>query len=427
MRTPDEVALAQVEGSIWAVDYRLSNPAKALVFARTDDDSRRQRWRSESVAIELARASGFDFMRSDTSGAFSSARFVFSSTPFPTSDFPPYQRFSDGGMLIYSGRFHACRHHGLVYSVDCKGPWAMSVTAPPGTHIVVNGQVYESEARWLDDRWGSRFYIGPLRPVTRSGVPTVIDSGLPDPITKLLLSKLPDVQAGFSQRLSVDLTPFLFVSYDRSSPVSRISGNTIRNQVFIHFAGRYWDEAVVEGNDAGEILWLLTHELAHVFQLGLEGDEDARWIHEGSAEAFTYLLLQAQFPESHGFWESKRKDASKICAEGLSAGPLATAVGHHRVKEHYACGLLIFLAIDQSLRHQPAHSQTLFDLWLSLVNDAKISLTNSRDFLRALQSRLPADLVSKIGAIIQESKEDPAEALLQLDAMAQNITLLHSQ
>ena len=89
---------------------------------------------AERATDTLARADGAAF-------ASVRARVPADYVELP-KDYAPFSPFSDGGLLLHSGRFQACAGP----CADAAAPFAqsMSVAVPIGAHAIVDGQVVRS-------------------------------------------------------------------------------------------------------------------------------------------------------------------------------------------------------------------------------------------------------------------------------------------
>ncbi|HWO09468.1 MAG TPA: hypothetical protein VNN80_08310, partial [Polyangiaceae bacterium] len=354
---PPSIALSELETGQWKVVFRTSQPTAELRFARNPDDSRARRWQVERD-LELVREDGADFLRRRDRGAFQSAALT---VPARYVDLPkeyaPFSPYSDGGTLIYSGQFHVCTGRS-----ECPSDhrWQFRVTPPPGAHLVVEGDVHESEFGFSDAGEGTNIYVGKTTPLASSHFVAVIDGGLPPEVRAALYRLLPAMMDFYTTRLGrLPFKPMLFASLDPDPPKNSefsMQGGALRGQVFFHLYGEKWTKAASD-RLVDRLPWVFAHEAGHLYQaVGSSGDAypmDESWIHEGGAEAFTALTVAELGGVSCAHVEERIEGAVTECAAGLEAlagKPLDASARGGAFSNYYTCGLVMQLAIDAETR-----------------------------------------------------------------------------
>lgn len=195
----------------WRVHYSTDTAVKRLVFQRSPDQSRKTRWIPESAAFEIFSHEGHEAVRRVDGKTFTAVE--FSLTPTYTvlpKDYAPFSPFTDGGMLIHSGRFFVCAEQ-----CDASlNQWQIRVQAGKDEHIIVDGAIHTATASWTDTDSGKSIYIGSRKPVTDDNFVSVIDAGLPTALQQLMTQRLPEILAFFSTKMGkLSFRPSLYASY----------------------------------------------------------------------------------------------------------------------------------------------------------------------------------------------------------------------
>ena len=407
------------DGRNLEVSYRLAEPATAIVFARNPDDSRSVHWRTTSTDFEIVRRSGKELIRRKDGGYFSTAGITVPAAyrPLP-KDYAAFSPFSDGGMLVHSGRFQGCPVAAGLDDRACEGPWPMQIAARPGTHIFLNGTRYEGSASWLDTRDGSKIYVGPADLVADARFIQVVDPELPAEISGPMFTSMPQIMRYFERRLPpLVQRPMLFVSYDPDYEHGYgHQGGTLPDQVFMHFYGPVWRDAGAKGGMPEDTLWFFAHEVAHLFQHGVKGTRESSWIHEGSAEAFAYLALESLGLVPAEYLHERRRRAVEACREALGKGPLTGAADRGEFSDYYDCGLILFLAIDNTLRASSGKQQGLSGFWSALIaGSASDEPWTSAEFLSHAATWVGEDLAQTLLTLATEKHDNPVELLTSLE------------
>ncbi len=402
------------------VSYRFARATTAMVFARNPDDSRSAHWRTASADFEIVREDGKEWVRRVDGGRFSTAELIVPAAyrPLP-KDYAAFSPFSDGGLLIHSGRFQVCPVGARKDGEDCEGPWSMRIRVPTDVHILLSGNRYERSADWLDTSDGTKIYLGSAQPAADSSFIQVVDPGLPLEISGPMSESLPKIMAYFEQKLPpLVRRPMLYASYDPDYAHGYgHQGGTLPDQIFMHFYGSVWRETDATGGTAEDILWFFAHEASHLFQHGVSGTRDASWIHEGSAEAFAYLALESLGLVPTAYLDERRRRSVEACREALGKGPLAEAADRGEFSGYYDCGLLMFLAVDNAIRTRSGERQDLSSFWSALIaGNASDEPWTSPKFLSYATPWVGKDLTQTLLTLVTDKHDDPGELLAGLES-----------
>ncbi len=409
--------LASDDGQRLRVEYQSARPTKALVFARTPNGTRPKRWQFSSPGFEFAEVNGKDVIYRTDRSEFSSVEVVVPTTysPLP-KDYAPFSPFTDGGLLIHSGRFQACPSN-LGTVKDCDGPWSMRIQAPPTAHILLHGERYEDQAGWSDSGDGTKIYVGWGKLESDTGFVGIVDPALPPDLSGLMSTALPELMDYYGRRLPrLAQQPMLFVSYDPSYEHGYGNqGGVLPNQVFMHFYGATWEEINPESNVPEEIAWFFAHEAGHIFQQGVAGERESAWIHEGAAEAFAYLALKELEIVSTSYLNSRRIQAKDACGDALEIGALTTAAERGNFADFYNCGLTMFIAVDAKIRARSGNQLDLFDLWSAIIPELKaLGPLDSADFLKKVEPWIGGDLAGQLLSLATEMQVETDRTLTEL-------------
>lgn len=347
----------------WRADFAATTPVTQIAFHRSPDSSRVQRWKPISADFEIRKINNdVEAVRRIDGQTFRTVGFHLSATYVALpKDYAPFSPFSDGGMLVHSGRFFACAE---ACASDLN-QWQLTVRAPKSDNIIVGGIVHSAEVSWMDSDSGQNIYVGTGTPIADDNFISLIDSKLPVTLQTLMAQKLPKIVAYFAEKLpALTYRPSLFASYSATDDGSYgHQGGTLPGQIFMHWYGK----TAIETLNEHETFWFFAHEVAHVYQ-GPAGSIEAltdAWVHEGSAELFAGIA----YTEIYGsglLLQQKVENAKADCLRSV-----ATERNYHNIavanpRVHYSCGLLIVNAINQELAQR---GSDIFQLWRAF-NDA---------------------------------------------------------
>lgn len=417
----DQVELSPAADGHWNVKYRLARPSASILLARTPDDSRIRRWHTISTQFEIVQIDKKDVVRRKDGATFSVVDIVVPATYVSLpKDYAPFAPFTDGGLLIHSGRFQWCPTTAIDADDNCDGPWLMQIAPPAGAHVILNGERHGGSTKWTDTNDGTYVYVGTANALESPHVVAIVDPALPSRIAQLMSDLLPHLMDHYDRELPpLRNRPMLFVSYDPSfSDGHGNQGGTLPDQIFMHFYGSGWADSASNGFTAEDTAWFFAHEVAHLFQHGVSGELDASWIHEGAAEAFAYLILASSESVSKEYLTERSQQAEEGCRKALERGTLATAAARGQFSDYYECGLVMYLAIDSTLRKKSSGQEGLFSFWRRLIADADgHEALRNEVFLDYLQQFIGTSATDKLRSLIIEQQHDPGAVLQRIAAM----------
>ncbi|RBP48875.1 hypothetical protein [Arenicella xantha] len=386
----------------WSITYSASKPVQRIAFSRNPDDSRTRRWRPVDSGFEVRYANGEEFVVRADKQSFS--RVTLALTPsyrHLVKDYAPFSPFSDGGMLIHSGRFFACAE----VCNDDLNQWAFKLSVPEQDHILLHGGKHLSTVQWVDSNDGTNVYVGQQEPIRSNGFLVMIDAGLPAAIHDSLLTDIPKLTAYFEMKMGAigaPTAPSLFASY-ANVPGTSVQGGVLPNQIFIHWNKDNLEQVADNDRFKFDLLWTFAHEVGHYYQdVGSQRIKPGEsWIHEGHAEFLAYDALTVLYPAAGSYLKNKVAGFSTECSESLATTSLDHAHENSQFGAYYSCGFLIYQAITRST---PSNSQsvtsvyTVWDLFKAAVRNDNISATAA--FMSVITQRVSDTTVESISNLV---------------------------
>jgi hypothetical protein len=408
---PSSVAIELVPGDTqWEVRYVLPRPARELRFTRVDPTGNRAAsWAPVDPALAIALQGDEEVVRRTDGAAFDHAAFRMAPCYVVLEkDYAPFAPFGDGGMLVYTGRFHVC-------AGPCVGgeTFQLSLQPPAGAHAIVHGQVVPS-VRFVDGGDGTNLYVGRALPVTTPDVVAVIDQAFPADTRARLESLLPRLMAFYGREFGALTTrPMLYASRDENHPGGGYGyqGGTLPGQVFMHFYGRH--KAFGTPEFATRVDWFFAHEAAHLYQhypsLADAGDS---WIHEGGADALAAVVLQALHVIGPDAVQSRLQTSLDTCASGLARHPLKQAHVDGSFEASYACGFVLQMAVDAAARRASDGACGLACVWREFQTQVAAGKPwNSETFVAAVARRADEPTARFLRAVANEASAQPRTLL----------------
>ena len=412
-----DISITKSINNTWTLIYQTSKPANRLGFIRNPDNSRIERWKPVSSDFEIVFEQGKEYIIKKDGSSFEHVELMLTPTyKHLSKDYAPFSPYSDGGVLIYTGRLFAC----IDKCEDDVNAWRVSMNIPQGEHLIVNGKVYTKSTKWVDRDDGMNVYVGRQKLIETDSVIAVIDSGLPEEIQLSLSADIPKLMVYFQERLGKlnGVKPTLFASYakvdDRSS-----QGGTLPNQIFMHWNLSDLDKKVKDTKFINQTTWFFAHEVAHLYQrskLGLlYGESNQSWLHEGNADWLAALALLDLYPQTEKYITKKIGRFKKHCVKGLTEISLMEAANKGQFGLYYTCGLLIHRAIDHSMQKKSNGLKNIYSLW----NEFRLKIEQgnekgSKTFLALVEQYTSKELVIHIENLVGTKLSSPEDTLNRL-------------
>jgi hypothetical protein len=410
-----DISIVKTKDGKWTLTYQAHKPVSRLSFIRNPDDSRIERWKPKTSIFELVSIENQEYLIKKDRSSFTEVSLHLTPTyKYLSKDYAPFSPYSDGGLLINTGRLFAC----MDKCLDEVNQWHFSMQVPEGEHIIVAGKVLKGTANWIDSNDGMNIYVGSQKPIEDQNVIAVIDSGLPKEIKLSLDSNIPKLMNYFEQRLGKleGVKPTLFASYANIDGHSS-QGGTLPNQIFMHWDVNNLHEKVEDNKFLNNTIWFFAHEVAHLYQRSnqadIYGERHESWLHEGHADWLAALALLELYPETSEYVTNKIDRFRTHCAKGLANFPLIEAADKGRFDLYYTCGLLIHQAIDLTL--QENSDKDIYSLWVDFRSEAeKGDRKGSEIFLSHTEKWTSKELVNRIKEVIENKLSSPKDALKHL-------------
>lgn len=352
--------LELASSDLLAITYTFDKPATRLAFKRNPDSSRISRWNLVSDDFQLYSENGNEYISKKDNGTFTLVEIeIPTSYTYLPADYAPFQPFSDGGLLLHSGRFFAC-------SWECSesdSAWKLSAMPAGDSVVILNGEQHMKAVSWEDKNDGTNLYFGGNEAIETAHFIAVVDSGLPTTLRQSLETTFPIFMEYFEKKIGVlESKPMLFASYGRTGDGrSGKQGGFLPDQVFMHWYGDNLVELLKEDNFVEDTNWFFAHEAAHLYQQRSHQiySTEHPWIHEGFAEIFA---KEAMLAVSGDYADSTVNKAEETCLNGLSNSSLSEAAANISFELNYSCGLMIHSMVSQQLIAMSSSSD-IFDVW----------------------------------------------------------------
>lgn len=364
----DNILYTEIEklaDNSWQVSYQSAKPIKAVMFSISPDNSRIQRWQPTSADFALNYVNGREIATRKDGRTFTKVSFQLTPSYIHLpKNYAPFSPFSNGAMLLHSGRFFAC-------SNICSGNenlWALAAKAPIGDTIIADGIAYNGKTSWWDKNDGQKIYIGQQQFIDNGSYIGIIDPKLHASVGQQLTEMLPKMMALLETSYGrlVD-KPMLFASFGKTDDGSfGHQGGTLPKQVFMHWYGNH----IYNKQDVSATLWFFAHEAAHMYQ-ALQGKAMAavdNWLHEGHAEMMAKKIMLNLVPENRDFIDAKINKARAECQKIIASSTLSEQVEQGNYRSLYQCGLYIFNTIEE---HDTERTNTTEALWLNYIKHSK--------------------------------------------------------
>jgi hypothetical protein len=396
--------------SQWEVRYVLPKAASALRFVRADRlGTRVNSWNAVDPAFVMKLEGEEEVVRRTDGKPFDHV--AFRMAPLYISldkDYAPFAPFGDGGLLIYTGRFHACAD-------SCVGDEAFdfALAPPEGMHAIAHGKVVE-KVDFKDTAEGTYVYVGRALPVNTPDVVAVIDPTYPADTRARLDSLLPKLMAFYSGEFGVlKDRPMLFASNDEAHPGGGYGyqGGTLPGQVFVHRYGK--NAAFGTPQFLAQQDWFFAHEAAHLYQHYPElGDEGESWIHEGGADALAAVALQALHVIDRDAVQARVQTSSAACAKQLEGHSIRRAHLEGTTDLFYSCGFVLQMAVDAAAQRASGGKCGLACVWRDFQASVAAGATwNTDTFVAAAAKRTDESTAAFLRAVLADKPEDPAKLL----------------
>lgn len=420
----DIIAAPAKKAGRWQVEYVLSTPVDALVFARGNGDYRSDTWLLPR-GFEIERLGATDRIRRKNGKPFARLETTVDTyTERVPKDYTPFIGFSDGAVAVFTGQFIV----GVPESVadtdfldgadndNTRWPDSARIELRPGRFdsIIVDSGVYEA-AHTIPLGEGEYVYFGSAEVLDTPYLVSVMDSAAPGWLRDLLYESMARTFEYYADRLGplAGGKPFMLTSF---TPLEgrRISftGGVIGAQIAIELA---LGEGIRDTTSEREFMaQFFAHESAHLWNNGqvIAADGTEAWLHEGSAEAMAWLALADLGIHTDLAALALFERAANGCVDFLGNGSLSTAGRRDEFHAYYDCGATIALATHGAMRQQ---DETLFDLWRELIaaSVAGDGTYGASDYYREAEA-VSAELADAIRAITEGQADAPVAAVLRL-------------
>ena len=419
-----DITVAPTKAGRWQVEYVLSTPVDAIVFARGNGDYRSDTWRLPR-GFEIERLGTTDRIRRKNGKPFARLETTIDTyTERVPKDYTPFIGFSDGAVAVFTGQFVVGVPESSADTDFLDGanndntrwPESARIELQPGRFdsLIFDSGVYET-AHSFPLGEGEYVYLGPAEALDTPDLVSVMDSAAPGWLRELLYESMALTFEYYAERLGplAGGKPFMLTSF---TPLDgrRISftGGVIGAQIAIELGlGEDMQDTPSEREFMAQFF---AHESAHLWNNGqvIAADGTEAWLHEGSAEAMAWLALADLGIHTDLAAVALFEQAASACVEFLKNGSLRTAGRRDEFQAYYDCGATIALATHGAMRQQ---GETLFDLWQGLIaaSLAGDGTYGANDYYRHA-GVVSMELVDAIRAITEGKTDAPGKAVVRL-------------
>lgn len=356
-----QIKVEHLKQNYWRVTYKTDRPVYELVFDRSVNLFRTENWKPLSPDIHIAQKHSKEVITSHSS--FREASFEFQSyfkrTP---KDYEFFRLFSDGSVVMYTGHFN-------IYAEGVQNNFSFQQLS--SERIVLNGKVHSTPISSVDlDERGTYVYFGNLVPLESSHFTAILDPNLPQNILKNLNTHLSQIFDYYVEKtgVSIPFTPFIFLSFDENSSGCGKGGGTLPGLIQMHLTGKCWHK--MDEDAFAQLIRFFAHEAAHIWNGQLfpyvSGD---MWMHEGGADAFSYIILHDKILKKSRFEYHKRK-AYEECLNHLNARPLRMVTEDPEYMTYYKCGSILAFMTGAAVNKQNP-SDGVFTFWNELFKEVQ--------------------------------------------------------
>ncbi|MEE4163124.1 MAG: hypothetical protein V2I25_11505 [Woeseiaceae bacterium] len=408
----------------WNVEYALSSPVDALIFARGNGDYRRATW-TLPRGFRMERLGATDRVSRKNGKPFSRLKATIEThTERIPNDYTPFIRFSDGSEAMFTGQFivgvpesgNAGDYLDGADDANTLWPAEATIVLDPGRFgAMIVGARVESGPQPIAIGEGEYVYFGSAEALETPHLVSVMDAAAPTWLRDLLYESMALTFQYYEEHLGALAggKPFMLTSF---TPLDgrRISftGGVIGSQIAIQLA---LGDGIQDTPSEREFMaQFFAHESAHLWNNGqvIAADGTESWLHEGSAEAMGWLALADLGIHSDAAALALFERAANECVRFLGNGSLRSAARRDEFQAYYECGATIALATHGLMRQQ---GEDLFALWRRLIADslAAQSTYGAEDYYRHVNAVSPR-VADAIRAVADAVAEEPSAAVRNL-------------
>jgi hypothetical protein len=397
---PVEARFTHGPADTWTADYTFASPVAALSFRRPRIP--RDTWRV--VDPPGATLSGAIL---SAPAPFSRLRIILTTAPSaPEREYRPFTRYSDRGLLVYTGQLLLTGASGTL-----------TLAAAPGESVVVPGQSPAPQASLTMQDEGTYAYFGDLAPVETPSASALVDHATPDWMRDRVTTDISRVFALYAARLGPlqGPRPTVFLSFTPLDHGRSLGGGVLPPHVLA--LDLELDRALAATDSPAtrfDVDQLVAHEAAHFWnsdQHPVGGDAHTSWLHEGTADALALRALHTIGAMTDAAYRDALSEAASECALWLSGGePLTSSTRSGHARAFYVCGSTLQLIVEAACRRRDPKAD-LFTFWRTVLDDARPGYDEDA-FLRTLD-RLGADpdVTATVRRIVHERLDDASGTL----------------
>jgi hypothetical protein len=369
-------------GDSWTLMIRTRQPVDALIFERQTSRFRAKEWVPMIREVRIEEHQGREIIRRADGQPFQEAMFTFRTrTELTPKDYEFFFRFTDGGLLAYTGHVYACELRYKAGSTRkaadlesekeqrCSPP-EVEIRGLPGERLVMLGKEYKERADFVEEkRKGTYVYIGRAAITRSQAMLAVVDPGLPAWVRAKFEELLPRLFDYYREKTGVELPfkPVVFLSFQAEEEGENFGagGGTLPGLVQLQVKGKAWSEKNPKA--FLRLAFVLAHEAAHLWNSQTVGyADDDMWMHEGGADAFAErALLDFGIIDQKAHLE-RLSEYLNECLDSLRGRVLRKVTDNPEMRPFYRCGSTIGLWTEALVSRASGGSRDLFGFWKDL-------------------------------------------------------------
>jgi hypothetical protein len=421
---PDVHAVLEYRDDVWEIEFRFTDPQRAVVFRQSSEPYRTGHWTSLTQGAQLERRNRLDVMTFDRPATRARFRLVPNTDDLPKA-YTPFLGFGDGSWGVLTGQFQMSRASGREQMAAFPGtaadwpdePLRMHLTIQSDQPIWLAGEVHTDVVRLNPEGDGTYAYVGTKVPVSGESFVGMIDEALPGWIRSTLDDDLKRIFGELTRAWEFALperATVLFVFKGADTPGLSFTGGAIDNLLSLEIGGADAATNLPEVRDM--YLLLLAHEATHLYQsaAGLAfPDGSMAWIHEGSADTMAHRIAALLAADPARLLAERYSEAFANCTDHLAGDTLEKAIDTGSYGAYYACGDLIATMVEASMTRG-----NIYTFWQALAAQARHRTPpqpSTDDFFRVAESfGVPRPRIARLRRLVSTRLVAPTEELAAL-------------
>jgi hypothetical protein len=368
------MTMTVINSDIYAT-YKFERPIKKVVFT---SEPERQVWQLDNDFQKVSQ--GNHYVLSTKNGkVFTGLTIKIPAVYTPSGGYAQIVTFKDGGVSVYSGYF---RPQYLVASNNTKEKASGLfdfVASGNDNNVIIRQGIQGKSIHNYKIHKDFYTYFGKAKLVSFGNFDYVIDSSFPVSVMDKLVALINHVFQ-LDEKLTaqtINQRVIVFLEFHPTQDPINFTGDVTNYQINLNFYGKFNPQQPL----TDKFLYLIAHELFHLWNAEKFEHTGPSWIHEGSADYFSYYTLhQLKYIDDEQY-KSAIQFALNKCASRVGIYPIVDSWKYSDNDMTYGCGAVVHYSIDRECGDGCAAK-----LWKNLYADASQVHSYSQDtWLKALE------------------------------------------